>query len=112
MVGVALEATLRALLHMPAQLGRATSGNGLQDSLLARGDRMALPIAVAIEPDDVRHFPAGWGGLCTGVSRWTTTVIGGHGLTPSRGAARLLGSRGGRRGCALPPGAGDSPGDS
>ena len=59
MVGVALEAALRALLHMPAKLGRATGRDGLQDPLLARGDRMGLPIAVAIEPDDVGHFPAG-----------------------------------------------------
>src|SRR5687767_2543623 len=58
-VGVALEAALRALLHVPAKLGRATGRNGLQDPLLARGDRMGLPIAVAIQPDDVGHFPAG-----------------------------------------------------
>jgi hypothetical protein len=59
-VGVALEAALRALLHMLAKLGCATGGDGLQDPLLAREDRMALPIAVAIEPDDVSPFPAGW----------------------------------------------------
>jgi len=37
-VGVALEAALRALLDVSTKLGRATGGDGLQDSLLARGD--------------------------------------------------------------------------
>src|SRR4029453_2140961 len=52
-VGVALEATLRALLDVPAKLSRATGRDGLQDPLLARGDLMGLPIAVPVEPDDV-----------------------------------------------------------
>jgi hypothetical protein len=34
-VGVALEAALRTLLHVPAKLGRATGRNGLQDPLRA-----------------------------------------------------------------------------
>jgi len=58
-VSIALEAALRTLLHVPAKLGRATSRDGLQNSLLAGGDGLGLPIAVAIEPDDVGHFPAG-----------------------------------------------------
>src|ERR687886_626877 len=99
MVGVALEAALRALLHVPTKLRRATGRHGLQDRLLARRDWLGLPIAGAREPDDVGHFPAGWGGLYTGGSRWTTTVIGGPGLTPSHGAVRPLGSRGGLKDC-------------
>ena len=58
-VGVALEAALRTLLHVPAKLRRATGGDGLQNPLLAGGDWIGLPIAVAIKPDDVGHFPAG-----------------------------------------------------
>jgi hypothetical protein len=91
-VGVALEAALRPLLHVPAKLRRATSRDGLQNPLLAGGDWMGLPLAVAREPDNVGHFPAGWGGLGTGGSRWATTMISDHGLTPPRGAGRPLGS--------------------
>ena len=60
-VGVALEAALRALLHMPAKLRRATGGDGLQDPLLARGDRMGLPIAGAIEVGRCQPLPSGGG---------------------------------------------------
>jgi hypothetical protein len=91
-VGVALEAALRTLLHVPAKLGRATGRNGLQDPLLAWGDRMGLPIAVAIEPDNVSYFPARRRGLSPSGSRWATTMSGGHGITPPRGAVRPRGS--------------------
>jgi hypothetical protein len=91
-VGIALEAARRPLLDVSTKLGRATGGDGLQDPLRARGDGRGLPIAVAIEPDDVSHCPAGWGGFCTGGSHWATTMSGGHGLTPRRGAVRPRGS--------------------
>jgi hypothetical protein len=58
-VGIALEAALRTLLHVAAKLRRATGRDGLQHPLLAGGDGMGLPRAVAIQPDDVGHFPAG-----------------------------------------------------
>src|SRR5215510_15798245 len=85
-VGGAREAALWALLHVPAKLGRATGRNGLQDPLLAWGDRMGLPIAVAIEPDDISYFPARRRGLSPSGSRWATTMRGGHGITPPCGA--------------------------
>jgi hypothetical protein len=91
-VGVALEAALRTLLHVPAKLGRATGRNDLQDPLLAWGDRMGLPIAGTIEPDDISYFPARRRGLSPNGSRWATTMSGGHGITPPRGAVRPLGS--------------------
>src|SRR5215467_1585285 len=91
-VGIALEAALRALLDVSTQLGRATGGDGLQDPLLARGDRMGLPIAVAIEPDDISYFPARRRGLSPSGSRWATTMRGGHGITPPCGAVHPLGS--------------------
>jgi hypothetical protein len=67
---------------MPAELGRTTGPDGIDELLLGGRERMGLPVGVAIQAEDVGDFPRGPGSSWLAVPSMGAAPSGRHGLPP------------------------------